>query len=96
MAALYILNEASCPRSIALPWHLSLMIYDMVTLSVLVASYAADITLIFFFSSFISFHRAQRKPERFLFNALYSLGARSLPVHKEGGIETEKLCLVEQ
>ena len=64
MAALDILSEASCPRSIDLPWHFSLMIYDMVTLSVLVASYAADITLIFFFSSFISFHRAQSKKAR--------------------------------
>ena len=49
MVALDILNEASCPRSIDLPWHFSLMIYDMVTLNVLVASYAADLTLIFFF-----------------------------------------------
>ena len=49
MVALDTLNEASCPRSIDLPWHFSLMIYDMVTLSVLVASYAADLTLIFFF-----------------------------------------------
>lgn len=64
MAALYILNEASSPRSIDLPWHFSLMIYDMVTLSVLVASYAADMTLVFFFSSFISFYRAQSKKSR--------------------------------
>lgn len=64
MAALDILNEVSCPRSIDLPWHFSLMIYDMVTLSVLVASYAADLTLIFFFLSFISFHRAQSKKAR--------------------------------
>lgn len=67
-AALDILNEAGCPTSIDLPWHFSLMIYDMVTLNVLVASYAADITLIlflfFFFSSFISFHRAQSKKAR--------------------------------
>lgn len=49
MVALDILNKASCPRSIDHPWHFSLMIYDMVTLNVLVASYAADITLIFFF-----------------------------------------------
>lgn len=65
MVALDTLNEASCPRSIDLPWHFSLMIYDMVTLSVLVASYAADLTLIFFFFlSFISFHRAQSKKAR--------------------------------
>lgn len=61
MVALDILNEASCPGSIDLPWHFSPMIYDMVTLSVLVASYAADITLVFFFLSFISFHRTQSR-----------------------------------
>ena len=78
-AALDILNEAGCPTSIDLPWHFSLMIYDMVTLNVLVASYAADITLIlflFFFFIQASFHSTeynQRKPERFLFNALYSI-----------------------
>lgn len=93
-AALDILNEARCPTSIDLPWHFSLMIYDMVTLSVLVASYAANISLIFFFSSFISFHRAQRKPERFLFNALYSIQARSLLVIREKGIWIGRFYLV--
>ena len=52
-AALDILNEAGCPTSIDLPWHFSLMIYDMVTLNVLVASYAADITLILFLFFFL-------------------------------------------
>lgn len=49
MAALAILNEANCPGGIDLPWHISLMIYGMVTVSVLVASYAAGVTCIFFF-----------------------------------------------
>lgn len=75
MVALYILNEASCPRSIDLPWHFSLMIYDMVMLSVLVASYVAEITFIFFFFQvlFHSIEHNQRKLGRFLFNALYSI-----------------------
>lgn len=71
MAALDILNEASCLASIDLPWHFSFMIYDMVTLSVLVASYAADITLIFFFFR-ASFHSTEHN-QRFPFNALYSI-----------------------
>lgn len=100
MAALYILNKASCPRNIDLLWHFSLMIYDMVTLSVLVASYAADIALISFSSSFISFHRATIKESQRGFCSMhctpFKLGPFWLTEKGEGGIWTGKFYLLEQ
>lgn len=64
MMVLDISNEASCPGDIDLPWHASWMIYDMVALSVLVASYAADITLIFFFGA--SFHSTEYNQKKII------------------------------
>lgn len=73
--------------SIDLPLAFLLMIYDMVTLSVLVASYA-DLTLIFFFFELHFIPQStikEKKPERHLFTHCNSFKL-ALPVDREEGI----------